>query len=249
MRLLALSFLIFCLSGCNGCQKKDPLESIPKKTMDMKEFEESENIPSALWNVIESNYKPLALDPEGQAVKEGTKEKETDEKSVKPTEEQIELLKKRPPLDPLSFRIYLIEKTAGILGGENWDLKFPVGGGYLDFRYFIPESIGSGTFFLKIKYDSPMDPKETKVYYLSNAKTRTLAGQTYGNGCHRYFDVSDYWNKAMKGEGLVLNTHLQRHLSLTYGTFYFVAPVLGKLRIGHLTIKDSRHHELSCDDE
>jgi hypothetical protein len=190
----------------------------------------------------------MALDPEGQAVKKEVKEEaktegKVGEKAIPESEDTIELLKKRPPLDPVSFHVYLIEKTQGILGGQHWDLKFPVGGGYLDYRYFLPEVVHSGTFLLKIKFDQPMDPKDTHIYYLSNAQVRNIDEKPIGNGCHRYFDISEYWRKTINTEGLILNTNQNRHISLTAGTFYFVSPVQGKLRIAHLTVKDSRHHD------
>ena len=240
----------FLIAGCDGCHKKDPFAEMPKKLMDMKEFEEDSTVPSVLWKAIESNYRPLALDPGGEAVKETVKEEKAEGQENKPklSEEEERLLKKKPPLDPISFHVWLIEKTHGVLGGQNWDLKFPVGGGYLDYRYFIPESI-TGTFFLQVKYDAEMDPKDTKIYYLSNAKIRQLEGKPIGNGCGRYFDITDYWKKSMAGEGLVLNTFGNRHLSVTDGTLFFVVPYRGKIRIAHLTIRDSRHRDLSCDVE
>jgi hypothetical protein len=53
----------------------------------------------------------------------------------------------------------------------------------------------------------------------------------------------------MKVDGLSLNTVNQRHLSILAGTFIFVSPVQGKLRLGHLLIKDSRHLDLLCKPE
>jgi hypothetical protein len=89
-----------------------------------------------------------------------------------------------------------------------------------------------------------MDPKTTKVFFLSNSPIRSDVGM--GSGCNTYFDITKYWDKAMDGEGLALNTTDFRHLSLTTGTFLFVAPFNGKLRLGRLTLKDSRYRELAC---
>ena len=252
-RLFFLGAGLSVLTAFIGCHKKvDPVASAPKKLMDMKEFEEDSPIPATLWKVIEGNYKPLALDPGGAAVKESIKEEGKEEgkegkggASKSLTEEETRLLKKKPPIEPISFHVLLVEKTPGVLGGQNWDLSFPAGGGYLDYRYFIPES-NVGTFFLKVKYDGEMDSKETKVYYLSNAKVRQVDGKPMGNGCGRYFDISDYWKKSMDSDGLILNTVNNRHLSVTSGTLFFVAPYRGKLRVSHLSIRDSRHRDLGC---
>jgi len=227
--------LVGCTNGCGG----DPLDKVAKKSMDMRAFEEDLIVPSGLWKAMESIYRPLAFDPEGQSVGEVSQEQ------AGQSEKKEDLLKKRPPLDPISFHVYLVEKTRGVLGGQNYDLKYPIGGGILDYRYFIPET-KNGTFILKVLYDKEMDPKETRVYYLSNAKIREMDGKPVGNGCSRYFDITDYWKKSMNGEGLVLNTTGNRHISLTSGILFFVAPHQGKLRITHLTIKDTRHRELLC---
>jgi len=53
----------------------------------------------------------------------------------------------------------------------------------------------------------------------------------------------------MKSEGLVLNTVGKRHISVTSGTFFIVEPYRGKLRLAHLTIRDSRHRDLLCESE
>lgn len=203
----------------------------------MKEFEEDLVVPTVLWKAMEHIYKPMALDPEGQVVKETQKNEKQKESEA--------LMKKKPPLDPFSFHVFLIEKTPGVLGGQNFDLKFPVGGGVLDYRYFVPES-RDGTFYLKVKYDQDMDPKETHIFYLSDAKIRQVDDKPLGNGCDRYFDISEYWKKSMAGDGLVLNTVKQRHISVTSGVLFFVAPYKGKLRIAHLTVRDSRHRDLLC---
>jgi hypothetical protein len=233
-----LSYLIFIASVLMGCTPKDPFAKVKFTAMDMREFQQDLQVPKALWKAMESVYRPMALDAEGLALKEDQK-KDEDEGSA-------ELLKKRPPLDQIPFHLYLVEKTSGVLGGQSYDLKYPVGGGILDYRGFVPET-KDGTFFMKVDFAKEMDPKEMRVFYLSNAKIRQLGDKPLGNGCGRYFDITDYWKNAMKGEGLVLNTSGNRHISITAGTLFFVAPVMGKLRIAHLLIKDPRHRDLHCD--
>jgi hypothetical protein len=233
-RFFLCLFLVPILILAAACHhNKDSLEGVKTTPMDMKEFEEDVVVPQALWKAMESVYMPLALDAEGKSVKEG---------------ESGDLLKKRPPLDPIPITVYLVEHTPGVLGGQNFELKYPVGGGILDYRVFIPET-KNGTFFLKVKYGAEMDSKYLKVLYLSNAKVRDVGGQPMGNGCSRYFDVTKYWEKQMKGDGLMLNTVDARHISVTAGTLFFVAPANGKLRIAHLSIRDSRHNDLLCSSE
>ncbi len=241
-----------------GCHKTDPHEKLKIAAMDMHEFEDDFIVPGPLWKVIETIYRPMALDPtggeggghgggEGEGHGEGGGHGEGSEKKEGHEEAPI-LLKKRPPVEHTGFHVLLIEKTPGVLGGQNFDLHYPGGGGVLDYRGFVPET-KTGTFYLSAKFDKEMDPKELHIYYLSDSKLREVDGKPMGNGCGRYLDISEYWNKSMKDEGLVLNTVESRHISITAGTFYFVTSVAGKLRMGHLTVKDSRHRELLCSTE
>jgi hypothetical protein len=242
LAVLITSFFTFV-----SCQKEDPLTKVKKKTMNMKEFEEDLTVPSGLWKAMESSYLPLVMDAEGKAIKDDSAKEESTKTGTKkkaPSEFE-DLLKKKPPLDPIAITVYLIEKTPDVLGGQNYELNYPPGGGLLDYRVFVPES-KDGTFFIKIKYGSEMDAKETRIYYLSNAKIREVDGKPLGNGCDRYFDITHYWKKSMDGEGLMLNTKNFRHISVTAGTLFFVAPYRGKLRISHLSLKDTRHRDLLC---
>jgi hypothetical protein len=250
--VLGLAALIFT-GGCpGGCSKKDDVKFTEA---DMTKFQEDLVVPTELWGTIQAVFKPMALDPEGQAAKEAVEE---EKKEVKGEHGETKsgakgmapdgatrLMKKRPQLDPIGLTVEMVEKTQGVLGGQNHRLKYPVGGSLLDLRYFVPGSV-NGTFFFKLEFEQEMDPKELKVYYLSNAKMRQVGGAQIGNGCDRYYDISDYWKKQMKAEGLVLNTVNNRHVSILSGTFFFVVPVKGKLRITHITIRDSRHRDLVC---
>jgi len=241
--------ITFTFCGLISCQKGDPLSKVKKKTINMKEFEEDLTVPSGLWKAMESSYLPLVMDAEGKAIKdESEKESSKAETKKKPSGEFEDLLKKKPPLDPIGITVYLIEKTPDVLGGQNFELNYTSGGGLLDYRVFVPES-KDGTFFIKVKYNAEMDPKETRVYYLSDAKIREVEGKPMGNGCARYFDITRYWKKSMDGEGLMLNTKNHRHISVTAGTLFFVAPYRGKLRISHLSLKDTRHRDLLCSSE
>ncbi|MCC6278031.1 MAG: hypothetical protein IT289_08965 [Oligoflexia bacterium] len=243
-----LVLLLGLVLGCSKACQSDPYKDLKSTPMDMRLFEEDLIVPTSLWQVMESSYRPLALDAEGQAIKETAEEGEKPGEEANPNEPKEELLKKRPPLDPISFKAILVEKTKGVLGDQNYELKYPKGGGLLDYRYFVPET-RQGSFYLYVSFDEEMNPKDTRVYYLSNAKIRDVDGKAMGNGCNRYFDITDYWFNSMNEGGLLLNTVKNRHISVTAGTLYFVAPVKGKLRISHLTIRDGRHRELMCTGE
>jgi hypothetical protein len=244
--------VVTCLMGLVGCHRKAP-EKVLRTTVDLTRGDDDFVLPEALWKTLETAYPdlteiapPTTAKEEKEEKKEEKKEKKEEAKEakkdakagiVKADTEDDEMFKRRPTVDPLSFSIFLTEKTSGVLSEPSYELKFGHGGGSFDYKDYLPED-KNGTFFLKVKYGEEMDPKLKKVFYLSNAKS--------GSGCNKYFEITKYWKDAMKHDGLVLNTSGFRHIDFTAGTFFFVSPAKGKLRLGHLTIKDSRHPELLC---
>jgi hypothetical protein len=162
-------------------------------------------------------------------------QKETDPRTEEAKHQEEILLKKRPTLDGLKLTLFLIEKTEGLLNHRNFEISFGPGGGSIDLKDYLSAE-KNGTFYLRVRYDQDMDPKLTRVYFLSQTKSE----------CNKYFEITNFWNKSMKDEGLNLNTVKERHLALVAGTFFFASPFQGKLRLGHLNIKDSRHPDLLC---
>lgn len=141
-------------------------------------------------------------------------------------------------------RVYLIEKNHGILVHGHTEIVFPAGGGVLDLHDFVQAK--SGSFFFATEFMPDLPDADRHVFFLSHAEERLLDGETYGAGCHSYFDISQIYNKTMKGEGYLVNTSNGRHISALAGTFYFAAAHEGKLFLASLTIKDSVHPELQC---
>jgi hypothetical protein len=233
-----------------ACHSDDQREKLPRTKIDMKDFDEDIVIPTSLWKAFEESFPALTEDAPvvGAEAKEGekkdSKKKKSDKESKQDAEEK-ELLKHRPVVDGLPFTVYLLEKTPQILGGQNYELNYGPVGGNLDFAKYVEEK-KNGTFFLKVKYGAEMDPKLTKIYFLSNAAVHNVNNRPAGSGCNKYYEITKYWKNAMKDDGLILNTSGLRHLAITTGTFYFVAPFKNKLRMGHITITDSRHKNLLC---
>src|ERR1035441_6120190 len=194
-RIVVGAGLISALAGCHlFAEHKD----VKYQTMDMHEFEEDIVIPGVLWKEFEHMFLPQAMDPEGKAIKDSQKKKDNEG-------EIANFLKKKPPVENLSFKVFLEEKTKGVLGGQNFELDYPAGGGILDYRYFLPES-RNGTFYMEVVYGQDMDKKLTRVFYLSNAKKMMVDDKPLGSGCGRYFNITDFWKKSMSLDGLVLNT-------------------------------------------
>lgn len=241
-------FLILLVSVGVGCHRKADIGATKLTQVDLTQSDEDFVIPATLWKTFEDDYPELTeiavainnkeKKEEGKEEKKEEKEKENkkDKKAVARSEEDDALFKRRPSVDPLLFSAQLLEKTKGVLSDSGYDLEFGHGGGAVDLKDYLPEK-KNGTFFLKVKYQEEMDPKLTKIFYLSNSKA---------SGCNKYFEITKYWQGIMKDDGLVLNTVDLRHIKISAGTFFFVSPFKGKLRLGHLSIKDSRHPELLC---
>ena len=240
-RLNILMALVALSLGITACTKKSTIVPTDRKIIDMKNFEEDLVVPVELYAEIEKLHKPLAMDPSagGGEKDEGKKDKKEEsgvEKSA---------LKSKPPVEQISLKVYLIEKTNGILGGSNFELAYPIGGGLLDYKTFL-QSPDPGYFKLAVEVDKKVSLEDLHVFYLSNAKIRKIGKQSVGNGCGRYFDLTQFWRDSMKSGGVELHTGDNRHLSLTDGIFFFIAPYKGKLLLAHLTIKDSRFKDLEC---
>jgi len=235
------ALLLSLLAALNliSCTRKTEEEMLrDKKVVDMKSFEEDVTTPSELYNEMLKLHKPLALEPTAGEGKDKDKEKEEGGG-------QRSMLKTKPPIEQVPFKVFLIEKTKGVLGNTNLELQYPAGGGFLDYKTFL-QSPAPGYFLLDVQFGPEMDPKDFHVFYLSHARVRQIGGKTVGNGCGRYYDITKFWQDSAKNGGIELYTGDNRHISLTAGIFFFVTPFRGKLRMAHLTIKDSRYKDLEC---
>lgn len=149
------------------------------------------------------------------------------------------------PTEFAPLKVFLIEKNRGILRRQNTELAFGPGGGEIDLRDLVESKRGS--FYLAFEFMPEADPKaEHKVFFLSNGIRRKRGDEKIGNGCDRYYDVTKAFDKAMKGEGFLLNTTDQRHVSALAGTFFFATKHADKLFLAQLTVKDSGQRALHC---
>lgn len=153
------------------------------------------------------------------------------------------------PTKFIPIKVYLSEKNRGILNGQNHELIYGDGGGELDIADFAVSK--NGSFFVAIEPQMvPIKPEapepKLQVFYLSNAVKRRLGNEDVGAGCGTYHDISHFFVKAMKGEGIQVNTTTGRHVSTLAGTYFFAIPYENHLYLAHLTIKDSRFRVLQC---
>lgn len=223
MQKLGCLLLGLCLVSC---EEKHAYISDKKTVVNMSSSIEDVGLPTSLWEELQAVYEPLALD-----------------KST--SEEQGSKAKLEIPTAFFGFKVYLVEKTRGVIKGGNQEFVFGQGGGVLRLEDYLNEK--RGTFYLGLVPDLEMGDKDIlHVYYLSNTKTVEIDGKIHGAGCDRYLDITDYFAKSMKKDGFILNTSGGRHISLLAGSYFMAASVKGKLYLSQLTISDSRYKPRHC---
>jgi hypothetical protein len=105
-----------------------------------------------------------------------------------------------------------------------------------------------GEFHLKITLEDEHHARQpiSKVYFISQSKTRKIENETYGSGCGKYMDVTSYFNKQMKKTGFELYTADQRYVSVLRGTFILVSYLPEALQLASVTFLDSRYSKWDC---
>ena len=123
----------------------------------------------------------------------------------------------------------------------------PIGGGVVDLEDIITPLRGAFKLNIKPVKEDGQPFTATRVFYVSGAKKRNLAGESYGAGCGKFMDLTSKFNKEWGPEGMVLYSADQRYLSVIGGTFLFCEYSKESLFVGSVTFTDSRYPELLCE--
>lgn len=150
----------------------------------------------------------------------------------------------KPDVDFAAVRVFLMERTPGILGGKNLELNFGSGGGELDLADYV--QLDRGTFSVAFEISSPHGEAPLRVFFLSNSRRRKIGYEEYGSGCENFYEISSYFNKAMLDRGLLVSSTDRRHVSALVGTYILAYNYDTKLNLSQVTIKDSRFKDLHC---
>ncbi len=216
-------------------------------------------LPTSLWDRIDAVYQ---AGPKAKV--ENKEEKKPEDKIETKSEAKPESEAGEPLVDEVSkeyvpLTVTLVEKpdNKGILQSHDHQLFFGPGGGVIDLADFVENRRGS--YYLKVTFGrgKPDEVKEdakaldlskesVKVFYLSNSRRRRWNGKIIGSGCTKYFDITNFFEKSMKGSGFLLNTTDHLDVTSLSGSFFFAAQVNKTLYISELSIKDSRFHPLQC---
>lgn len=151
------------------------------------------------------------------------------------------------PREYLDVQVLLTPLAAGTLSHPT-RISALRGGGLVDLKDVVRGAKGS--FFFDQKITKTSDPKSgpqrLKIYYLSNAKKRKVGDESFGAGCDRYMDVTDYV-MGLQGKGVQVNATDQRYVSVLAGTYYYIGFEKERLFLAALQVEDSRYPNLLCD--
>lgn len=149
----------------------------------------------------------------------------------------------------LDVQVSFRSSVDGVLSAHT-KFSLPRGGGEIDLKNYVVGEKGSFYMSVAAQRTTELDQevKNLHVYYLSEAKTRTIAGESFGAGCKKFMDVTYLFQKKNLDGGLQLNATEQRYLSVVAGVFYFVEFSSAQKRyISAVRITDTRYPELLCD--
>lgn len=213
--------LALILSGCSKAPE------IKYKEIKVEDVAEDLRVPAKIWDLLE--FKEVDTHEETKAAKEKKEGTITSAKEINFAE----------------VNVFLTEKNSGIVKEEALKIALPQGGGEVDLAQFISEQKGS--FYVSFEFPEFKDSTAQKVLFLSKARKRRIDDKVIGAGCNQFFDITSAFMKAMKGEGLKVNTTRERYTTVLGGTFFFTAQKAGSTYIAQVTFKDSKHPNLFCE--
>jgi hypothetical protein len=149
-------------------------------------------------------------------------------------------------MDFAEIVVYLTEKNGQPLGGKNYRFEFAKGGGNLDLSSYI-QSHRPGEFLFGIEVLNRPALGPFKVYFLSGSKSQKISNDTYGTGCNKIADITDFYSKTLSHVGVELTTKKALYTSQMMGTYLVLYKSAdGTWRGGQVTLSDSSNPRLAC---
>lgn len=158
--------------------------------------------------------------------------------------------KTTPPSGLYNFipaTIEMVEKTPGVLKTSPVALQLTAGGGKIDLAQYLTGN--QGTFYIRLRFGSDVEYKETRVFFLSNARKRRIGDEVWGSGCNTYTEITDYYQKTLSKSGLAVNTTQARYASLLAGSFVFAGNDGKQVAVSQISLTDSSQERLLCVNE
>lgn len=250
MRGLCLLVILGSIIIFSGCTKEPEYKKAKLEVIDKTRAYRNPLLPNELRSKLLEGIVVAAPETKKEEKKESKEENKSEEKEEKKEENKSEdsksILSEVGPdgFARMRVTVYLVEKTQGVLKHLNYEIQYGPGGGALDLMEYVDDQ-KKGTFYFAIEPDL-QEEGDLSVWYVSNAKTRKLRGESVGSGCSSYFDITKHFKKEMKKSGFMVNTTEQRYVSALAGQYYLKIKNDKRVSIAIIDVSDSRHHELEC---
>lgn len=142
------------------------------------------------------------------------------------------------------LNVVLYSKGNDVIKNSPVKVSFPNGGGKLDLKDYLSQQ---GTFSLSFPAEqfAKLPPLDA-LYFVSDAKTLEIEGETFGLGCGKMAQLKNNFISLQKMDFLKLNTTEQRYIYVITGFFVFVFRNNNQVHIAHLHVTDSRYPENLC---
>jgi hypothetical protein len=118
----------------------------------------------------------------------------------------------------------------------------PTGGGVVDLGD-VPGGF-RGRYKTRMNFENRNG--KVRVFFIGNARERTLGKEHLGSGCSRWADMTSWYLGGQGRAPLEVFTGDQRHVSVLAGTWIMANIVSSELYLGTLTFTDSRYEQLLC---
>lgn len=130
---------------------------------------------------------------------------------------------------------------------EEVRINTPTGGGVIDLAEFVTPLRGAFQMHIKPRLDGSTDIEGLRVFYVSQAKERSIGGEDFGAGCGKFMEVTHIFTKKMASKGFELYTAEQRYISVVGGSFVMASFAKDALQVANVSFVDSRFPELLCE--
>lgn len=144
----------------------------------------------------------------------------------------------------LDLELTLVPKSGSVLA-TGVHFRLPTGGGVVDLDRVI-EARGGGFWVQMGLKKQPEEIQALRLFYISDARRRTVAGDALGAGCNRWAEMTSWFNHQLQNQRLDVYGADQRYLTVLAGTWLFAVVTPGELHLGTIAITDSRYPRLLC---
>lgn len=215
--------------GLLSCNRPSPLKGEPELAPGrMSSTDKNVLIPKKLIQDLEKDYlKTYKLNFPDSELKDG------------------EVLA-RIPRRTLKLKVALASASPEVLVSSS-SFEVGRGGGVLDLAEWVSGIRGDFHLGIRVAADEGVEAKNLKVYFVSHAPRIEIDGKNWGLGCGKYAEITSFYDKVMRKEGIRLNSTNTRYLYAVSGTYLFAFTEGENLHVSTVSVTDSRYGDKLCD--